>query len=154
MENFGPLPIFGGVDVVDQVSREEDGLGTGAEGGEIVEEGPGASPIELAGVVVGFFQVLGAGQTVFRIEHFHAVGGSFEGALDGVGEAGGGEGEVEGIFLEHPVSRLQILLSDKRRGGVDAAGEVGVPQSRVDSVMAWLTTGRVAVWSSERPCSR
>src|ERR1700748_368485 len=123
IHELGLLPVFERVDVLYQKSRQDHADRSGREHRHIFEEGGRRSPIELTGVVIGRFQILRSGRSVFWKKSIHPVARrqakcalNWEGITryrKGKGRVGAGEGVV--AFLDK--SAL-----DQWSGCVDATG--------------------------------
>lgn len=83
------------------------------------------APVELAGIVEGFFEVLRAGSEMLGAEHLYPlIGSDADGALDGEGVAGNGESVIRTALPEQVESTTQVFGLDEWCGGVNTAGKI------------------------------
>ena len=111
MGEFGTLPVFRGVDVLNSFARQNDGSRIGGEESVMDFERGWAEPVKLSCVMEPFGEILRAGLFKFGMKHFDPpLGIQAEGSLNREGKRGDAEGEIKvGLGLEELSSFLKIL---------------------------------------------
>lgn len=104
------------------MARQEDRSRVRAEYHFPLQPGTGTPPVELTSVVIGLFDILGAGIEMLRVKHFDsALLRDADGPLNRKGIASYRKGVVASRLIEDIQSSLNILDADKGRSGIQAA---------------------------------